>query len=41
MGYINDQEWNTYNTTINDLNEVIRNDFQFKLINKILATKTF
>ena len=41
MGYINDQEWNMYNTTINNLNEVTLNEFQFKLNNKILSTKTF
>ena len=38
MGYINDQEWNMNNTTINDLNEVALKDFQFKLNNKILVT---
>ena len=27
MGYINDQEWNMYNTTMNDLNEVTLKDF--------------
>ena len=41
MVYINHQKWNEYNTTINDLNEVTLKDFQFKLNNKILATKTF
>ena len=40
MGYINDQEWNGYNTTIDDLNEVTLKDFQFKINNKILVTKT-
>ena len=41
MGYINDQEWNRYNTNINNLSEVILKDFQFKINNKILVTKTF
>ena len=41
MGYINDQEWNRYNTNINDLSEVTLKDFQFKINNKILVTKTF
>ena len=41
VGYINDQEWNGYNTTIKDLNEVALKDFQFKLNNKIPVTKTF
>ena len=41
VGYINDQEWNGYNTTIKDLNEVALKDFQFKLNNTILVTKTF
>ena len=38
---INDQEWNMYNTTINNLNEVTLKDFKFKLNNKIPVTKTF
>ena len=33
MGYINDQEWNRYNTNINDLSEVTLKDFQFKINN--------
>ena len=41
MGYINDQEWNRYNTNINGLSEVTLKDFQFKINNKILVTKTF
>ena len=41
MGYINYQEWNVYNTTMNDLNEVTLKYFQFKLNYKILVTKTF
>ena len=41
MGYINDQEWNRYNTYINNLSEVTLKDFQFKINNKILVTKTF
>ena len=41
MGYIIDQEWKGYNTNINDLNEVTRKEFQFKIDNKILVTKTF
>ena len=40
MGYINDQEWKGNNTNINDLNEVTLKDFQFKINNKILVTKT-
>ena len=40
MGYINDQEWNRYNTNINDLSKVALRDFQFKINIKILATKT-
>ena len=41
VGYINDQEWNGYNTTIKYLNEVALKDCQFKLNNKIPVTKTF
>ena len=41
MGYINDQEWNRYNTNINDLSEITLKDFQFEINNKILVTKTF
>ena len=41
MGYINDQEWNVYNTSINDLNEVALNDFQLKRNNTIIVAKTF
>ena len=41
IGYINDQEWNRYNTNINDLSEVTLKDFQFKIDNKILVTKIF
>ena len=41
MGYVNDQEWNRYNTNINDQSEVTLKDFQFKINNKILVTKTF
>ena len=41
MGYINDQEWNMYNSTINDLNEVTLEDFQYKVNNTIFVTKTF
>ena len=33
MGYINEQEWNRYNTNINDLSEVNLKDFQFKINN--------
>ena len=38
MGYINDQGWKGYNTNIN---EETLEDFQFKIKNKILVTKTF
>ena len=31
MGYINYQEWNRYNTNINDLSEVTLKDFQLKI----------
>ena len=41
VGYINDQEWNTYNSVIKDFNEVVLKDFQYKLTNKILVTKSF
>ena len=41
MGYINDQEWNRYNTNINDLSKVALRDFPFKINNKILVSKTF
>ena len=41
VGYINDQEWNKYNLVIKDFNEVILKDFQYKLTNKILFTKSF
>ena len=41
VGYINDQEWNTYNSVIKDFNEVVLKDFQYKFTNKILATKSF
>ena len=40
MGYINDQEWNRYNTNINDISEVTLKDFQIKINNKILVAKT-
>ena len=39
MGYINDQEWNRYNTNINDISEVTLKDFQFKINNKSLLQK--
>ena len=41
VGYINDQEWNTYNSAIKDFNEVVLKDFQYKLTNTILVTKSF
>ena len=41
VGYINDQEWNTYNSVVKDFNEVVLKDFQYKLTNKILVTKSF
>ena len=41
VGYINGQEWNTYNSAIKDFNEVVFKDFQYKLTNKILVTKSF
>ena len=41
VGFINDQEWNTYNSVIKDFNEVVLKDFQYKLTNKILVTKSF
>ena len=41
VGYINDLEWNTYNSVITDFNEVALKDFQYKLTNKILVTKSF
>ena len=40
MVHTNDQEWNMYTTTLNDLTEVTLKNFQFKLNHKILATKT-
>ena len=39
MGYINDQEWNMYNTTINDLKEFTVKDIQFKLNIKFFVYK--
>ena len=41
MGYINDQEWKTYYLVIKDFNEVVLKDFQYKLTNTILFTKSF
>ena len=41
MKHINDQDWNRNNTNINDLSEVTLKDFQIKINNKILVTKTF
>ena len=41
MGFIIDQEWKGYNKNMNDLNEVILKDFQFKINNTILVKKTF
>ena len=41
VGYINDQEWNPYNSVKKDFNEVVLKDFQYKLTNKILVTKSF
>ena len=38
---ISQHELQKYNSMIKDLNEVALNDFQFKIINKILATKSF
>ena len=39
--YINDQELNTYNSVIKDFNEVVLKEFQYKLTNRILVTKSF
>ena len=41
VAYINDQERNTYYSVIKDFNEVVLKDFQYKLTNKILVTKSF
>ena len=41
VGYINEQEWYTYNSVIKDFNEVVLKDFQNELTNKILVTKSF
>ena len=41
MKHTNDQDWNRNNTNINDLSEVTLKDFQIKINNKILVTKTF
>ena len=40
MGYINVQELYRYNTNTNGLSEVTLKDFQFKINNTILVTKT-
>ena len=39
VGYINDQEWNTYNSVLKDFHVVVLKEFQYKLTNKILVTK--
>ena len=34
VGYINDQEWYTYNSVIKDFNEVVLKGFQYELTKK-------
>ena len=41
FGNISQNELQKYNSMIKDLNEVPLKDFQFKIINKILVTKSF
>ena len=41
VGYINDQEWNTYNLVIKYFKDVVLKDFQYKLTNECLVTKSF
>ena len=41
FGNISQHELQKYNSMIKDLNEVALKDLQFKIINKILVTKSF
>ena len=41
IGYISNDELLSYNLLIKELKEVALKDFQFKIINKILVTKSF
>ena len=41
IGYISNDELLSYNLVIKELKEVALKDFQFKITNKILVTKSF
>ena len=41
IGNISENEWNSYNTMIKNINEVKLQEFQFKVNNHILVTKSF
>lgn len=41
LGNINKEDWNNYNMVLNDINEIKLRDFQYKINNKILVTKSF
>ena len=40
VGYINDQEWYTYNSVIKDFSEVVLKGFQYEWTNTILVKKS-
>ena len=41
IGNISENEWNSYNSMIKNIKEVKLQEFQFKVNNHILVTKTF
>ena len=41
LGNIGDDEWKMYNIVINSLKEVKLRDFQYKITNRILLTRSF
>ncbi|MCU7800661.1 MAG: hypothetical protein KZQ70_11065, partial [gamma proteobacterium symbiont of Lucinoma myriamae] len=41
LGNISIEDWKKYNDVLNELKEVKLKDFQFKINNKIIATKSF
>ena len=41
LGDIDQEEWNSYNSLLRELREVKLQEFQFKINNYILVTKSF
>ena len=41
LGHINERDWNIYHSVVTDIDEIKLRDFQYKINNKILVTKSF